>query len=183
MSTKRIILFSILGIFLILIGYVAYTLLTTKSHSPADVAKYDNNGLSIQVEYCRPFKKGRLIFGPEEDGALQPYGKYWRVGANEATKIIVNKPINIGGNELAAGEYSIYAFPGQSEWEIGIHPEWDRWGAFEPDYANELFRFKVPASNDMIETEQFTITFEEGDQVETNMVLRWDKTLVAIPIN
>ena len=123
-----------------------------------------------------------MIFGPAEKGALQPYGVYWRMGANEATKLTIESPLKIAGNELAAGEYSIYAFPGEKEWEIGIHPEWDRWGAFEPDYSGELFRFTVPARNDMIETEQFTITFEEGDSSKVLMVLRWDTTLVAIPI-
>ena len=182
MSTKRIILFSVLGILVIILGVMAYTILTTKSHSPAATAKFKSGDISIEVEYCRPFKKGRKIFGSEAECALQPYGKYWRVGANEATKITVNKDITIGGNLLPAGEYAIYAFPGENEWEIGIHPDWDRWGAFEPDYAEELFRFKVPATNDMIETEQFTITFEDIDGASTQMVLRWGKTMVSIPI-
>jgi len=182
MSAKRIILLSIAGVLLIFIAYIAYVLLTTKSHSPAATASYDNNGVSIKVDYCRPYKKGRLVFGSAEEGALQPYGTYWRMGANEATKLTLDTPVKFAGNEVPAGEYSIYAFPGKSEWEIGIHPEWDRWGAFEPDYSNELLRFSVPARNDMIETEQFTISFE-GDETEgTNMVLRWDKTLVAIPV-
>ena len=182
MSTKRIILISVLGILVIVLGVMAYTVLTTKSHSPAATAKYNSGDLSIEVDYCRPFKKGRIIFGTENEGALQPYGKYWRIGANEATKLTVNKEITIGGNVLPAGEYAIYAFPGESEWEIGIHPDWDRWGAFEPDYKEELFRFKAAATNDMIETEQFTITFEDSEGTSTQMVFRWDKTMVTIPI-
>lgn len=29
----------------------------TKSKSPAESAKFDQNGLSVQVDYCRPYKK------------------------------------------------------------------------------------------------------------------------------
>ena len=41
----------------------------TKSKSPAETAKFDQNGLTVQVDYCRPYKKGREIFGK-----LLPYG-------------------------------------------------------------------------------------------------------------
>ena len=68
------------------IVYYGYGLATTKSHSPAAKASYLNNGLNITINYYQPFKKGRVIFGKASEKALQPYGKYWRVGANEATK-------------------------------------------------------------------------------------------------
>jgi hypothetical protein len=44
-------------------------------------------GIKLKVSYSSPSKKGRLIFGREQDNALLPYGKVWRTGANEATLI------------------------------------------------------------------------------------------------
>ncbi|MDZ7934812.1 MAG: DUF2911 domain-containing protein [Emticicia sp.] len=35
----------------------------TKSKSPAETVKFDQNGLTVQVDYCRPYKNGREIFG------------------------------------------------------------------------------------------------------------------------
>ncbi|MBL7845785.1 MAG: DUF2911 domain-containing protein, partial [Cyclobacteriaceae bacterium] len=63
---------------LIVAGYVGYMMLTTRSHSPAAVAEFKDGDFLIQVNYCQPFRKGRLIFGTEAEGALVPFGKKWR---------------------------------------------------------------------------------------------------------
>lgn len=180
MSTKRII-FIVAAVIILAAGiYLAYIMLSPPL-SPKGLAEYDNGDLKITIEYSRPSKRGRLIFGEKSDGALQPYGEYWRVGANAATKFIVNKDITFGGKTLEQGEYSLYAFPGKDEWEIGVNSEANRGGAQEPDYEKDVLKIKVPVTNEMPELEQFTISFgEEGDTV--NMVWRWDRTLVSVPI-
>ena len=48
-----------------------------------------NIGLvNITVDYSRPSKKGRTIFG-----SLVPYNKIWRTGANQATTFSVSDDI------------------------------------------------------------------------------------------
>ena len=66
----------LITIALIVLVYFAFTFLraSTKKHSPLEVAELQEGGLEIAVTYCRPYKKDRMIFGEEEDGALQPYG-------------------------------------------------------------------------------------------------------------
>src|SRR5438105_675083 len=76
--------------------------------SPKGDASISANGLDIKVTYGRPFKKGRLIFGEEKDKALQPYGKYWRLGANAATEITFSKNVNFAGKAVNAGSYRMY---------------------------------------------------------------------------
>ena len=93
MKLKKIILLIILGIILIAAGFMAYLMLTTRSHSPAEKLEYSEGDFTLTVDYCRPYKKGRLIFGEESEGALLPYGGYWRTGANEATEIEFNKDL------------------------------------------------------------------------------------------
>ena len=44
-------------------------------------------------------------------GGLVPYGKVWRMGANEATILKTTKAIEIGGKEIPAGSYSLYMWP------------------------------------------------------------------------
>ena len=53
------------------IGYVAYMVLNPVS--PKETVSYSSEISNLEVVYSRPYKKDRLIFGPEEDGALVPF--------------------------------------------------------------------------------------------------------------
>ena len=75
----------------------------TKKHSPPATVIHNFEDLSIIINYCKPSVKERIIFGDEEAGALQPYGKYWRLGANEATTFENNQTIWFNDKELKAG--------------------------------------------------------------------------------
>ena len=155
----------------------------TKKHSPAAVATYAYQDLTIQINYCRPFAKSRVIFGEESADALQPYGKYWRLGANEATSIELNKSILFNDKNLEPGKYAIYAYPGKDSWTVCINTDYDRWGAQEADKDKDVFRTMVPAKNDAAFMEQFLISFDTPDSSgSTNLVLHWDKTIVKVPI-
>ncbi|UZR93342.1 DUF2911 domain-containing protein [Chondrinema litorale] len=163
-------------------GYIAYLLLNTRSHSPAETAEHNEDGLNINVSYCRPYKKERVIFGTEEDGALQPYGAYWRTGANEPTKITFGESVIFNGEKIDAGTYSFYTVPGQKEWTVALNSAIAKWGYSEPDYSKEIHRSKVLADKPESPVEQFTITFEpQGNHV--NMVLAWDNAIVKIPVS
>jgi len=132
--------------------------------------------------YCQPYKKGRLIFGSAADGALQPYGEYWRMGANEATEIDINKDVVFGGKELSAGKYVVYAVPGATTWTIGLNSELGRWGAFEVDHELDVMQVEIPAGSSGEEYEQFTIEFEQADSDLVHMNLLWDTTKISVPI-
>jgi hypothetical protein len=172
-----------LGIVLIvIIGFVGYVAFTTRSHSPSKTTEFNYEGLNVKVAYCQPYKKGRLIFGEENEGALQPYGKYWRLGANEATEITFSKNINFAGQPVNAGTYRMYAVPGANSWQVSLNSELGAWGAMEPNYALDVVKLEVPVEAAPSETEQFTINFGI-DATGANMDLVWDKTLVRIPIS
>ncbi len=154
----------------------------TKSHSPPAEARYQKDGVTLKIDYCRPAAKGRVIFGEKSAGALQPFGQYWRLGANEASVFEVNAPLLINGKDLPAGKYSIYAFPGQASWTIAFNSDWDRWGATAPDPKRDVLRVDVPANNAAEKRENFEISFEDPDTTGTAYIdLNWDKTLVRIP--
>ncbi|MEM6799977.1 MAG: DUF2911 domain-containing protein [Bacteroidota bacterium] len=182
MSTRRIILLVFLGVVLILGGMVLYTMLTTRNHSPKTTSDYSKDGLEMSIVYCQPFKKGRLIFGTTAEGALQPYGEYWRMGANEATEITLKQAVNFAGENLKAGSYVIYAVPGADSWTIGLNSELGRWGAWEVDHELDIMQVEVAAAAASQEYEQFTIEFEEIDSATVHMNLMWDQTKVPVPI-
>jgi hypothetical protein len=153
-------------------------------NSPQDMAVYRIREGEVKVTYSRPYKKDRLLFGDESSGALQPYGKYWRMGANEATVFVTNKDLMVNGEHLKAGNYSLHAYPGKDNWQIVFNSEFKRWGGKAPDAAKDVLKTQVPVNNNAPEQEQFTISFESVDSSShyINMVLWWDQTEVKIPI-
>ena len=116
MKKKIYVGLAVLGV--LLVGFFLYASLVVAKRSPIKTATYNDKGLDIKVVYCQPYKKGRLIFGEEKDGALQPYGKYWRLGANAATEITFSKNVNFAGKPVNAGSYRMYAVPGASSFQV-----------------------------------------------------------------
>lgn len=178
---KKKIFLAIGAVIIIFVCWSIYGLFIAEPASPLATAEGSYEDLNMKVEYSRPYKKGRVIFGEESEGALQPYGKYWRLGANAATKITFSKDINFAGKPVDAGTYRMYAVPGANEWEVSLNSDADvSFGAFEPDYDLDVVKVKVPAQT-VPETEQFTITFD-SDSTGAQMNFVWDKTKVTVPI-
>ena len=182
MKLKKIILLTILGIVLICAGFLAYLMLTTRSHSPAEKLEYTDGGFQLSADYCRPYKKDRLIFGEESEDALLPFGKYWRTGANEATEVEFNKDISIYGEKLAAGRYRFYTVPGKDNWTIAFNTELGKWGYGEPDYNQDVLVFEAPPQKIGQVIEQFTISGSKTGEKTMELTLAWDQTQVRIPI-
>ncbi|MEN2284123.1 DUF2911 domain-containing protein [Algoriphagus sp. SE2] len=171
-----------LGILLIaFIAFIGYGMLFPVS--PPTSTSFSNGGLDITVEYSQPSKKGRLIFGPESEGALQPYGKYWRLGANAATEIMFNQDVLFAGKSVPAGTYRMYAVPGADTFEISLNSEIDVYfGVTEPNYELDVAKVDIPVAKPDSEVEQFTISFEaDGANILMNMA--WDMTLIQVPIS
>ena len=167
-------------VLLAIIGFFVYSNLFPKS--PPTTTAFSDRGLDIKVSYSRPYKKGRLIFGEEKDKALQPYGKYWRLGANAATEITFNKNISFAGKPVNAGTYRMYAVPGESTFQISLNSEVGVFfGVAEPDYTKDVVKVDVPVMQAPTETEQFTINFA-SDSTGVNMDFVWDKIIVRVPI-
>ena len=175
-----------IGVLIVIVAaYLGYLMLTTKSHSPAAVAEHRDGDFLIQVNYSRPYKKERLIFGPASEGALVPFGEKWRTGANEATEVGVSHDVVIDGRPLKAGRYSLYTIPGASAWTVVFNSKLEYWGAqLSGDPFDEtLDVLRVPASvqTGMPVQEQFTISFEEADG-GVNMHFDWDDTRATLVI-
>src|SRR5947208_13276705 len=64
------------------------------------------DGKTIKSDYSSPRMKGRKIFGE-----LVPYGQVWRTGANEATTLVTDTDLTIGGKTVPAGSYTIFTVP------------------------------------------------------------------------
>jgi hypothetical protein len=176
---KKILLYSVSTILILVLGGYLYITLTPPT-SPLDTSSYVENEKEITITYSQPYKKGRLIFGEESDGALVPYNQYWRTGANRHTIIKTNSELNFNDNILSAGEYSLYTTPGSHTWEIAINSDNGFFGIVQPDAEDDLFTFNVASSLLNEPVEQLTIDFVT-DSLGSAIRLRWDLTQVLMP--
>lgn len=175
-------------IIIIFASYIAYIMLTTKSHSPADEVIFMRGPLSITVNYCQPYKKGRVLFGDQESEALVKYGEVWRTGANEATTINFSREVKIENRIIPAGRYTLWTIPGEYNWTIVINAENTpgHWGVkfggkANYDQSKDVQRIVVSVEGLPREEEQFTIQFEESGSIAF-MKLMWGNIMVRIPI-
>lgn len=153
--------------------------LNTPTLSPISKVTQEIGLTEIQLEYSRPSAKGRTIFG-----ALVPYDKLWRTGANASTKITFHEPAIVGGNAIEKGTYALYTIPGVEQWTIIIHSNITLRSLAGTVYKPEddVFRFTVKPQQLNQYTETFTMQFANLKTNSSNLQLLWGHTLVNIPI-
>jgi len=137
-----------------------------------------NDGLLC---YGAPSARGRDIMG-----GLVVFGQPERIGANEPTTIHLAGPASIGGVEVGAGSYSIYAIPGPEEWAFFVNTNWERWGIpiDESVRSSEIGTFTVPveAMDDYVETLQYR--FEPmSENTMGDVILEWENTRVKFHVH
>lgn len=146
--------------------------------SPHDIVYFRTNKITppkIKVLYGRPKKNGREIFGE-----VIPYGKIWRVGANEATEVVFYNDVIFGETEVKAGTYVLYAIPDQEEWTLILSSNTDVWGTYEYEAKYDVARARAKVSRAEF-LEAFSIGFKDKGK-HVNMILAWDTTRVTTPI-
>lgn len=130
----------------------------------------------IVISYARPSVKGRKIFG-----GLEPYGKVWRTGANEATTISFSDPVTINNQPLPAGRYSLHTIPGQDEWTIIFNRTADQWGSYSYDEKQDALRVRVrPETAPMQEV--LTFSFPALTDNSAVVAMHWDTVRVPFTV-
>jgi hypothetical protein len=180
MKNKIIIGFGVVA--LVVIALVLIVDFEDVQESPKKTVSVANNDLNVSINYGRPSVRGRVIFGTATEKALQPYGKYWRLGANEATEITFSKDVVFAGSPVKAGTYRVYAIPGEKAFEIGLNSEIGKWGYEEPDYSKDVVKVSVPVEKPTAPVEQLTIMLDQsGDGIV--VVMQWASTQLQIQID
>jgi len=173
-------------LFFLLVGIYGFSQLKHPKASPAATVTQEVGFTTIKVDYSRPAVRGRQVFGNRPDGkkGLVPYGRIWRVGANESTKITIDTDVSVMGNILAEGTYALYAFPQENEWEVVFHKNTKHWGDGRTNYnaAEDAFRIKVKPNSEASYQENFLISFDRITHNGANMIWHWENTEVVVPI-
>ena len=131
----------------------------------------------VEVDYSRPNKNNRQIFG-----ALVPYEKLWRTGANAVTKIKFSKPVTLGGKQIPAGEYALFTIPTENEWTIILSKDAKVQSTADYKQENDAARLtaKPEPLPDTIET--FTIGLGDVKGASATLNFLWDKTRVPVKL-
>src|SRR5919199_2201920 len=77
----------------------------------------------IIIDYGQPHARGRPIAGN-----VVPFDTPWRTGANEATSLVTDVDLILGGVVVPKGSYTLYTLPSRSGWKLIINKETGQWG-------------------------------------------------------
>ena len=143
--------------------------------SPRDTLRAEVAGAHLFVDYGRPRRRGREIFG-----RVVPWSQVWRTGANAATGLTTDADISVGGTTVPRGSYTLWTIPSTSGGELIVNTQTGQWGT-EYDSTRDLVRVPMSRESLAAPVEQFTIAIEPR-QDGALLRLSWDTTSFTVPV-
>ena len=132
----------------------------------------------IAVKYHRPLVNGRKIWG-----GLVPYGKVWRVGANENTTIEFSDPVSVEGKQLDKGTYGLHMIPNQDSWTVIFSKTNTAWGSYSYDQKEDALRADVKPRPLAENKEALEFDFEDLKPTSTAVTMKWEKLGVPFTVS
>lgn len=141
-------------------------------------------GCRVTITYGRPSIKDprtgaeRKIWGTFADKALVPYGKAWRMGADEATMLITQQPLKFGDTTIPAGAYTLYLVPDENgPSKLAFSKRLGQWGV-PVDETQDVARVDLKKETLEKTAELFTMAVEKDPGSTTAGIIRlmWENT-------
>jgi len=143
--------------------------------STRDTVRAGVAGATLWIDYGRPAKRGRVIFGT----TVVPWGEVWRTGANAATQFRTDRDLEIQGVTIPAGTYTLWTIPeAQGSWKLLFNRQTGQWGT-EHDPARDLAQLDLRTSTLPSVVERFTIGVTPQNGGGT-LTLDWDTTRASL---
>jgi hypothetical protein len=152
------------------------------------------NGDRVMIVYGRPFSADprtgeiRKIWG-QLVGVTNPYGKVWRMGSDEATILITQKPIMVGDISVPAGAFTLWGLPAEDgSLKLIVNKDIGQWGIDpkEPsnayNAADDVGRtdFKKDSIDNRVD--QLTLKLAGHGDGTGLLTLTWENTQYSVPI-
>lgn len=144
--------------------------------SPRDTLRAKVGDANILVDYGRPTKRGRQIFG-----AIVPWNTVWRTGANAATTLVLDKNVVIGDTHVAPGTYTLFSIPARTGWTLIVSRKTGEWGT-EYDPSADLARIPMQVTTLKRAVERFTIGVEPAGEGDAELTLAWDTRMGRVAL-
>jgi len=151
---------------------------STGGKSPHETTSKKIDGNRVILVYGRPYSKDRPIWG-----GLVPYGKIWRTGSDEATLLITQQSIVLGGSlEVPAGAYTLFTYlaPDGSA-KLIVNKQIGQWGIDPYNENQELGRVDLEKATAGERIEQFTMSIDKGPISGGRISMMWEKTIFSVP--
>jgi Protein of unknown function (DUF2911) len=152
-----------------------------KRVSPHETISSVVDGNRVTVVYGRPYTKdpksseARKIWG-----GLVPYGKVWRTGSDEATTLITQKPIVMGGTTIPAGAYTLFTMPADDGTaKLIINKQVGQWGT-QYDEKQDLARVDLKKEALDPPADQFTMAVAKNPAGGGMIKLMWENTQFSV---
>ena len=156
--------------------------------SPHETISAVIGGNRVTITYGRPYSKDpgtgaiRKIFGtgtPQE--FVVPYGAAWRMGADEATLLLIQQPIVMGEVTVPAGAYTLYLVPMETgPSKLAISTNIGKWG-IPVDEAHDLARVDAKKEATANTVDQFTMSIERDPSGGGVIKMMWENTQFSVP--
>ena len=149
--------------------------------SPPDIISSVIDGNRVSIFYSRPYTKDpktgekRKIWG-----GLIPYGKIWRVGANEATTMITQKPIVLGGQTIPAGAHTLFVLPAEDgSAQLIVNNQIGQWG-LQYDEKQDLCRVPLTKTDLTAPLDQFAMAVQRVQSGGGTIKLMWESLQYSV---
>jgi hypothetical protein len=143
--------------------------------SPRAAARWTIGGASIWLDYSRPARRGRPIWGQ-----LVPFGQVWRLGANDATHLATDRTIQLGDLTLAPGTYSLFLLPTADQWTLIVNRGTGMSG-LDRDPDRDVGRVAMTLATTPQPAEQLTIELVPSG-TGAILAVAWDRSRATVPI-
>lgn len=133
------------------------------------------DGARISIEYGRPSKRGRVIWGN-----LVKWSGWWMPGADESSTLTTNRALIIGSLAVPAGDYTIYTLPTDDVFTLIISRQT---GQFHTVYNPDQDLGRVVMSRETADpaAERLTFAIEQRTGGGGAMKLIWDDRAYVAP--
>jgi hypothetical protein len=149
--------------------------------SPHETTSAVVDGNRVTLVYGRPYSKDpksgeiRKIWG-----TLVPNGKAWRLGSDEATLLITQKPIEFGDTTVPPGAYTLYMVPDENGGKLAISKSLGAWGV-PVDEKNDLARVDLKKETLEKPNEQLELAIEKNPSGGGAIKIMWEGTQFWAP--
>lgn len=135
----------------------------------------------VSITYGRPFSaKGGKGEARKIWGDLVKWNKADRLGADEATLIVLQHPIEIGGKTVPAGAHTLYIVPSESGPSyLAFSSHVGKWGV-PVNESKDIARVELKKESLAQDVPQLTITLENHD-TSGLIKIAWEKTQFSVP--
>ena len=141
--------------------------------SERDTARAVVGRARLAVDYSRPAMRGRVL-----QGALIPYDRVWRTGANAATQLTTDAPITLAGVPLDSGTYTLWTLPTKNGVQLIINRETGQWGTGYRA-SEDLRRVAMRVDTLAVPVERFTIGV---DSTSSRLFMDWGTVRWSVPV-